>query len=981
MSEKINILEEMSNFTFVTKYARYDEKKQRRETWDETVNRVEKMHLKKYSFLDEDDKKEISKAFDLVREKKVSPSMRSMQFGGKAIEAHNARIYNCAVRHIDSIRSFSESFYILLCGTGIGYGITDKFLNRLPDLVNFNDKTGTIITYVVQDNIEGWADSLEALLNCYFKNTAYSGRKIVFDYSKIRPEGAKLKIGGGKAPGYKGLKNFHNKVKKLLDSIIEDKKQIRIKTIDVYDILMNAADAVLSGGIRRSACSVIFDINDKDMLNAKTGNWFKENPQRARSNNSVLILRNKISYEEFNKILLINKEFGEPGFVFANSENQLLNPCQPKWATVLTHDGIKKLENVNIGDEIWSETGWTKIIKKWSNGIKKVYQYQTTAGVFYGTENHKLVSNGIKIEAKDCKSVDILSGFYDKDHHNIINAQDIMDGIVFGDGSVHKMSNNLVHLYIGKNDQDYFNSEISDLIIKYRPGLHSNAFAYEIQTTITHDELPKTYERIIPNRFFYGDKTKICSFLRGLYTANGSICGNRITLKGSSFKVIQQVNIMLSSIGIKSYFTSNKPKKVKFSNGEYDCRESYDLNISIDKEKFLKIIGFIQNYKTEKLNNLILNTKKRNFEKNNYKIKDIKFVSEEEVLDISVDNHTHTYWTGGLNVSNCFEISFIPITEDGICGYQFCNLTSINGAKIDSFEKFKKFSAASALIGTLQAGYTKFPYLSHVSEQLCKEEYLLGCSITGMLDNPKILLNAEYQKMAAKIAVETNEIWAKKININKASRVTCVKPEGTNSIILMSGSGIHPHHAKKYIRRIQCNKLDNVYNFFKLYNEHACEASTWSENKTDDIISFPIEVDESAIVKTDLNAITHLELIKLTQENWVNIGTTDTNKKPIKNSVSCTIIIKEDEWEKVSKYLFENQDYFTAVSLIPDYGDKIYRQAPMEEIKTKEDEEKFNNLIKNWQKINYTKLIETDDETRHTQEISCANGKCDLIKI
>jgi len=148
---------------------------------------------------------------------------------------------------------FAESFYTLLCGTGVGFGITDKFLNRLPDLVNAKDKTGTVITYTVNDSIEGWGDSIEALLNCYFKNTAYSGRKIVFDYSKIRPKGAKLKTGGGKAPGYKGLKNCHFKVKLLLDTIIEDGNQTRLKTVNAYDILMHCADAVLSGGIRRSA--------------------------------------------------------------------------------------------------------------------------------------------------------------------------------------------------------------------------------------------------------------------------------------------------------------------------------------------------------------------------------------------------------------------------------------------------------------------------------------------------------------------------------------------------------------------------------------------------------------------------------------------------------------------------------------------------------------------------------------------------------
>lgn len=970
------IIDQMAEFTFVSKYAKYDEKKKRRENWDETVSRVEKMHLKKFSKLSNEDKALIKKAFDLVRERRVTPSMRSMQFGGKAIEFHNTRIFNCAVRHIDSIRSFAESFYTLLCGTGIGFGLTDKFLSRLPDLVNSSDKNGTVITYVVQDSIEGWSDSIEALLNCYFKNTAYSGRKIVFDYSKIRPKGAKLKTGGGKAPGYKGLKNCHTKVKTLLDKIIEEESQKRLKTVNAYDVLMHCADAVLSGGIRRSACSCIFDAQDIDMMNAKTGDWFNKNPQRARSNNSAIIVRGKTSYEEFCKLIEKTKEFGEPGFLYVVDDKQLLNPCQPGWAPILTKSGLRQMKDISEDDEIWSETGWTKVVKKWSTGVKKVYKYTTTAGSFYGTENHKLVSNGVKIEAKDCESIDILTGEYSASLN--IDAQDILDGLVIGDGTVHEASGSLVLLCIGQDDQDYFSSEISSFIKKPRPGI--SPYCYEINTTIHNIELPKTYERTIPDRFIYSNRSKIVGFLRGLYSANGSICASRVTLKSASLTLIQQVQLMLSSIGIKSYYTTNKPSMVKFSNGDYHCKQSYDLNITSDREKFANLIGFIQKYKTEKLESIINKTKEGKG-KNNYDIISVDLISEEEVFDITVDNKAHTYWTGGVNVSNCFEIGFIPITKDGRCGFQFCNLTSINGAKNDSLEKFKEATWAASLIGTLQAAYTSFPYLGNASEELTQEEALLGVSITGMMDNPDIYFNAEYQRECALISVKTNEEWSKKIGINKAARINCIKPEGTNSIVLSSASGIHPHHARKYFRRIQVNKEDNIYKYFKAINPHACEESIWSANKVDDVISFPITISNKAIIKEDLNAIKHLELIKLTQQNWVNFGTTSVNFKPLNHSVSCTVVVKDEEWKEVTKYLFDNQEYFTAVSLLPYSGDKIYKQAPMEAVVTEEDEAKFNKLKQEWEKVDFSKLIEEDDETSHTSEVACSGGQCDIVKM
>ena len=321
------------------------------------------------------------------------------------------------------------------------------------------------------------------------------------------------------------------------------------------------------------------------------------------------------------------------------------------------------------------------------------------------------------------------------------------------------------------------------------------------------------------------------------------------------------------------------------------------------------------------------------------------------------------------------------MTADGRCGFQFCNLTSINGAKTTSLQDFKDAAWAASLIGTLQAGYTTFPYLGHTSEELTREESLLGVSITGMMDNPEILFNAKNQKEAAKIAVETNKEWAKKIGINQAHRVTCIKPEGTNSIVLSAASGIHPHHARKYFRRIQVNKEDNVYRFFKMLNDHACEESVWSANKVDDVITFPIQIPEKAKIKSDLAAIEHLKLIKLTQENWVNTGTTEANTKPLNHSVSCTVIVKDDEWESVTKYLFDNQKDFTAVSLLPFTGDKIYKQAPMEAVLTPEDEAKFAALVKNWSKVDFKKLEEDDDATSHTAEIACAGGACEVTKV
>jgi ribonucleoside-diphosphate reductase alpha chain len=707
---EINFTDEMANFLMRMKYSRYDKDLKRRETWEESIERDMNMHLKKYNFLPKERKDEIRWAFELVKQKKCIPSMRSVQFGGDAIFSKNERIYNCSVRHIDSLRSFAESFFLLLCGNGVGFGLSEKYLGRLPDLVTAEDKNGIVMPYIIEDTIEGWGNSVEALLSCYFRNTPFTGRKIAFDYSRIRKKGEPLKTGGGKAPGYRGLKNAHIKIKQLLDFIIEEKNQARLKVINAYDILMHCADAVLSGGIRRSACSVIFMLNEIEMIeakidfdvlrkgrfeqNEKTGkwegyvivndsvykgklrlevqlqegeykylmeqkkiSWIHVHPQRARSNNSILLLREEVTKEQFKEVIDRTLQYGEPGFVFANDEDILLNPC--------------------------------------------------------------------------------------------------------------------------------------------------------------------------------------------------------------------------------------------------------------------------------------------------------------------------------------FEISFRPLLDNGVCGVQFCNLTSINGSKVQTEDDFYELCKAQTIIGTLQAGYTDFPFLNTASKQLTESESLLGCSITGMMNKPDILLNEEILRKGAQVCVDTNTEWSDLIGINPAKRITCIKPEGSGNLVIADGkdipaSGIHPHHAHRYFRRVQVNKMDPIYKYFKKHNPHMCEESVWSANKTDDVVTFPIELrDENIITKNDITALEHLEYVKMVQKNWVIPGTRDKDSNMTHN-VSVTIEVDEHEWNDVISYLFDNKEYFTAVSLLPKLGDKIFNQAPLERIVTDEDEEKLKIYKEKYRKVDYNQLIESDDNTTLQMEMTCSGGSCDI---
>jgi len=284
-----------------------------------------------------------------------------------------------------------------------------------------------------------------------------------------------------------------------------------------------------------------------------------------------------------------------------------------------------------------------------------------------------------------------------------------------------------------------------------------------------------------------------------------------------------------------------------------------------------------------------------------------------------------------LIVNPCVEIGLYPVDEkSGKTGWQACNLSTVNCARIKTKREFLESCKAASIIGTLQAGFTKMPYLGKVTEKILEREALLGVSMTGIMENHKICLDPETQKEGARVVKKTNKEMAEKIGINTAARTTCVKPEGTASCILGTSSGIHPHHAKRYIRRVQANKLEDIYQHFRKTNPRACEESVWSANDSDDVVSFCIEVPDGAKLKNKIGAIDLLEFVKLTQQNWVMSGRNNAIcvKNFLQHNVSNTINVKPEEWEEVEKFIFKNRKYFCGVSLLPVSGDKDYPQAP-----------------------------------------------------
>jgi ribonucleoside-triphosphate reductase len=629
----------VADYIHASKYARYVPELQRRELYDETVARVELMHMKRFPEL----RQEINEAFDLVREKKVLPSMRSMQFGGQAIEVNNARQYNCSSTLVDRPRVFAEAMFLLLSGCGVGYSVQYEHVEKLPE-ISYVDNT-KVVHHVIDDTIEGWANAVDALVNAYL-----GGYLVEFSYHLIRSAGTPLKTSGGRAPGHRKLRKSLERIR----AVLHGAQGRQLRPIECHRIMCHAADAVLSGGIRRSAMIALFSFEDSEMMNCKADpDWYANEPWLANSNNSVVFVHNEVTERQYRRVFQFTRKFGEPGFVFVAHPDHVYNPC--------------------------SEVG--------------------------------------------------------------------MDPVLVQDD------------------------------------------------------------------------------------------GSRAT------------------------------------------------------------------------------------------------------------------------------------------GWSMCNLTEMNASKFKTLKDFKHAAKAAALIGTLQAAYTSFPYLGEVTEKIVRRDALIGVGMTGMQDSPEIALNPAYQREVADLVVQINSQIAAILGIRRAARATVIKPAGTTSLALgCVGSGIHFHHAKRYIRRVTADGLEFVFQAFMKVNPHMCQKmpnGKW-------VVEFAVEAPEGARLKDDFSAVEFLEMVRSTQQNWVVPGTTRESRVPgLRHNVSNTVQVRDGEWSEVADFLWKHRTEFTGVSMLPATGDQIYAFAPFEAVKTEAQQRRWDDILRSYIPVDYYGLLEAEDGTALTGEASCANGSCE----
>ena len=1087
-------LKSLMNYTFVSKYARWLPEKKRRETWNEAVDRVKQMMLDKYA--DKNIIEYIDFAYESMRKKRVLGSQRALQFGGDPIFSHNSRIYNCITSYIDRPRFFQECMYLLLCGCGTGFSVQKHHVAKLPKLRQVSAK-GSSVKHVIRDNIEGWSDAIGILVSSYFEDCdlfpKYSGKSVTFDYSKIRPAGSYLKSSGGKAPGPEPLKKALNNIKKILDRAVKNGQE-KLKPIDAYDIVMFAADAVISGGVRRSATICVFSPDDEEMAKAKTGSWFIDNPQRGRSNNSALLLRDGTSKEQFADLMNSVKEFGEPGFVWSDSKELIVNPCVVADSTILTDRGIKMVSDLinKPFNAIVDGLSYPSHKGFWKTGTKQVIELQFKSGrTLKVTPNHKIMTTTGWKEAGDILFGEnvVINNHRDYTLDNAANfdptsvawKKSYLLGLFLGDGNNSKGSAQLK--WWGESKEEYRKeayqmlSEVGFTNHHHKSGQNSTAVYSSVESkklmkfAIDNGCIVGTSKKL-SKRSICGSWNHISGLIAGYFDADGTVLVNNV--KGSSLRIssiqlenLQNLQIALNSFGIYSRIYQNRRSEGdrvmpdgKGGTKNYFCQASHELVISNDNiVRFAKYIPIKNADKIHKIQTIVNNYKRMPNRTNFVDVLVNKtIVGDLDVYDCTVED-IHAFDNDGVYVHNCVEIGMWPVDETtGETGWQACNLSTINCAKVKTEQDFYDACKAAAIIGTLQAGFTKFEYLGSVSERIVAREALLGVSMTGMMEKHDICLDPEIQRHGAEIVKEVNEKVAEVIQINKAARTTCIKPEGSSSCILGTSSGIHPHHAKRYIRRVQANKMEPIYQYFKEVNPRACEKSVWSNNDSDDVVAFCVEVPDGSKLKNQVSAIDLLEYVKSTQQNWVMSGTNKElcTQKWLVHNVSNTINVKPEEWDLVTDFIYDNRQYFCGISLLPIAGDKDYAQAPFTTVylpseqvqhygdaamfvsglievglklyddnlwaacdsllgfgqKIKDPEKKeyldrcqkfadkyMNGDLKlltycmkdvyNWKDwidmkreyvdVDYTNVIEEENNVNPVQEISCAGGKCDLI--
>lgn len=913
----------LQDYTFVSKYARYDSEKKRRETWPESVERVRDMHLRKYPQID----KEIKWAFEQSKQKRVLGSQRALQFGGTPIEKKHARIYNClgadtefiTSEGVKSFRDFSDGDTVtVMSHTGKWQKAVVRCYGE-DQLYKVSVVRGGKPYEIYATKNHRWirkngefTDDLQEGEQLAFGPDVYSQfcydsadplERLYWCYGYVYGDGTLYKDQNG---------NYRWSGVRLCGS--ETKYEERF----LEHGFASSSSASLEGDIivytgKYLKTSPNPNQDSPNLIRAFVAGYLAADGTRSRSfkfgrSDGCLSPYESIQATGQSEIDFIRKCFPVAG-VYIVSETDLTDQ--------ITNFGVRS--DITISFRITTAFGKTaksfsvesvkpaKVDTVWCLEVENDRSFMLPFGLPTGNciasycdrlrffqECFWLLlcgcGTGFSVQKHHvAKLPKFSSTWLDSDHmhpRKVFVIPDTIEGWADALGVLLSsyFEDGVFPEWEGYNvafDYSLIRPEGSPLASSSgkAPGPKPLQTALEKIITLLNICLANGQERLRPIDAYDIIMHASDAVLSGGVRRSATIC------------LFSPYDMEMATAKVGNWFIDN-PQRGRSNNSALLVRDE------TSKETFATLMEFVR-----------------------------EFGEPGFVWADSTE----------LVVNPCVEIGMYPVDiETMLTGWQACNLCEINGKKCKTEQDFAIAARAAAIIGTCQAGYTDLKYLGETTKRILEREALLGVSITGMMDNPEILFDPNIQRKMARLILKTNEEVASKIGINPCARATCVKPAGTTSCILGTASGIHPHHATRYIRRSQANYLEPPLQFFKKFNPFAVEKSVWSANGTDEVISFCIEVPKGAKTKNELSALKLLEYVKLTQENWVSAG-----RRPERcaadwlcHNVSNTITVREEEWPEVTAYIYNNRRHFAGVSLLPITGDKDYPQAPFTAIYT-----------------------------------------------
>lgn len=997
--------EPIQYFQLITKFARWNEEAKRRETWEEVCNRViswfkrqpKLANIEGYYWIE---------LYSYLYNLQASPAMRVIQMAGPPLDRCNVGVFNCSYLPFNDIFSFAELLYILMQGTGAGFSVESYNIEHLPRIKR--QKAGDKAKVIIDDSTEGWCDALHTGLKTWFE-----GDDIDFDFSKIRPAGARLITKGGRSCGPEPLKDLLKFAKELIT-----KRQGKYLTeLDCHDLGCMIGKIVQVGGVRRAALISLSDLGSNEMREAKSGAWWQNHVHRSMANNSAVYDKkpsDTVFMEEW--LSLAKSGSGERGIFNRDGVIRMLpkrrkkarfgtNPCFHPDTRIHTARGMVRIVDMyNDGAEYWKVVVDNRAeFKDTSLGVTRkaasrvemtqsdvqVYKLVTDHGhEILCTDNHEFPTNRGRLQLKDMRPGDQLMLQSEEGYFGRYGGygEGLLTGLATGCGQITgdsvKQSISIEDFF---DDANSFSAMVDCQKALARRTTSGNmkltnpktansikmsgpVFSSKIKSFAGIADLP-ALKKGVSEAIMTGTRGMAVGYLCGLMTAAGKVVRNSngsgstlsLQIESTSHKLMLDVQVMLGNFGVVSRVKKviKRPDSalpIIDERAQVSDHERYNLTINhANCLTFMDNVG-LEGYIGATMVDLMGGGLEGWWSDESY-LTTVKEISEHSISDVYCINQPdgHNVIANGVVAGNCAEIILRP--------NQFCNLSIVVARPDDTAQTLKEKIRVATIFGTMQASCTNFKYIRKEWAKNCEEEALLGVDITGQMDCPLLRPGAPgrdrlLEELKA-IVAETNEAWAKKIGINRAAADTCVKPSGDSSQFFNCGSGIHAWFGKFFIRRVRERKDSPVT---RMLMDQGVPWIVAPEDPSLVCFEFPRKAPEGALTRHDQTAIDQLD-------NWLV-----WKKHFAEHSVSATVYIEDTEWFEAGLWVHKHFDEVSGVSFLPrDNGS--YTGTPYEEIA----EDEYRKRLALLPEIDWSKLVryETEDMTTGSQEFACVAGSCE----